>query len=150
MSFPFLLLFPAGLTTFLQVLPLAAARYNDFAKDDTPFPVVILADGFYLSSGFLNVLLYWYTRPYLLPYHMDSVDYQSIVLGSEEANNHLTSSGFTGSVMETRQANPVYKTSGITHQNGTNYRTDASMASPVRDITDEPTEGGATNIDDDI
>jgi hypothetical protein len=83
--------FPAGLLTLLlQVLPLAAARYSDFAKDDTPFPVVILADGLYLSSGFLNVLLYRYTRPYLLPYRMDSVDdsvdNQSIMLNTEKAS----------------------------------------------------------------
>jgi len=74
----------------ITVLPLAAARYSDFAKDDTPFPVVILADGLYLSSGFLNVLLYRYTRPYLLPYRMDSVDdsvdNQSIMLNTEKAS----------------------------------------------------------------
>jgi len=57
----------------ITVLPLAAARYNDFAKNDTPFGVIVFADGFYLSSGFLNVLLYRYTRPYLLPHRIDSL-----------------------------------------------------------------------------
>lgn len=139
----------------LQVLPLAAARYNDFAKGNTPFSVVILADGLYLSSGFLNVLLYWYTRPYLLPHLMDSVDDRSIVLDAETPNsqNHLTGSGFVGSVMDIKPADPVYEASEITHyQNGT-YMTYALTASPVRDeihIGDESTGVGATNIDDDI
>jgi len=140
----------------ITVLPLAAARYNDFAKGDTPFFVIILADGFYLSSGFLNVLLYRYTRPYLLPHRMDSVDDQSIVLHAEIANsqnNHLTGSGFVGSVMDIKPADSVYEASEITnHQNGT-YRTYALSASPVRDeihIRDESTGASATNIDDDI
>jgi hypothetical protein len=143
----FLFSFPVGLlTTLLQVLPLAAARYNEFAKDDTPFPVVMLADGFYLSSGLLNVLLYWYTRPYLLPHRMDSVDDQSIMLDAEIANsqNHLTSSGFVGSVMNIKAADP--------EENGI-YKTNALMASPIRDekhIRDGSTEAGATDTDDDI
>lgn len=132
----------------ITVLPLAAARYNDFAKGDTPFSVVILADGFYLSSGFLNVLLYRYTRPYLLP--LDSVNDQSIVLDAEIANNqnYFTSPAFVGSVMEIKPADPVYEAS----ENGT-YRTYALTASPVRDekhIRDESTGASATNLDDDI
>jgi hypothetical protein len=78
------------------VLPLAAARYNDFAKGDTPFGVVVLADGFYLSSGFLNVILYRYTRPYVLPHRIDSLDDQSIVLQHEMTGN---SSHLPGSVV---------------------------------------------------
>jgi hypothetical protein len=146
---PFFFPFPAGLlTTLLQVLPLAAARYNDFARGDTPFSVVILADGFYLSSGFLNVLLYRYTRPYLLP--LDSVDDQSIVLRTEIANNqnYLTGPAFVGSVMEIKPADPVYEAS----ENGT-YRTYALTASPVRDdkhIRDDSIGASATNINDDI
>jgi len=144
--------FPAGLLTpLLQVLPLAAARYNDFAKDDTPFSVVIIADGFYLSSGFLNVLLYRYTRPYLLPHRMDSVDDQSIMLEAEVANgqNYLTNPCFVGSVMEIK---PEYEPSEITHPQNETYLTNALTASPVRYenyIRDESTEAGATNIDDD-
>jgi hypothetical protein len=148
--------FPAGLlTTLLQVLPLAAARYNDFAKGNTPFSVVILADGFYLSSGFLNVLLYRYTRPYLLP--LDSVGDQPIVLDAN-SQNHITGSGFrgfVGSVMDLKPVDPVYEASEITHhQNGT-YRTSsyALTASPVRNeihIRDDSTGASATNIDVDI
>lgn len=142
--------FLAGLlTALLQVLPLAAARYNDFAKGDTPFSVIILADGFYLSSGFLNVLLYRCTRPYLLP--LDNVNDQSIVLDAEIANslNHLTSpaSGFVGSVMDLKPADPIHEAS----ENGA-YRNYALTASPVRDemhIRDS-TGTGVTNIDDDI
>jgi hypothetical protein len=79
------------------VLPLAAARYNDFAKDDTPFGVVVLADGFYLSSGFLNVLLYRYTRPYLLPHRIDSLDDQSILHHEMTSNpTHLPGSIVVG------------------------------------------------------
>lgn len=133
----------------LQVLPLAAARYNEFVKNNTPFPVVILADGFYLSSGFLNVLLYWYTRPYLLPHRMDSVDDLSIVLGTD-GQAHLIGSGFVASV---RPVDLVLEASEITHhQNGT-YRTNALTASPVRaenHIRNESTEAGATSTDDDI
>ncbi|KAI0257439.1 hypothetical protein BJV78DRAFT_1150341 [Lactifluus subvellereus] len=65
---------------FRDVLPLAAARYNDFTRNDTPFGVVVLADGFYLLSGLLNVILYAYTRPYLLPRNKDSGDDQSFAL----------------------------------------------------------------------
>ena len=151
--FLFLFLFPAGLlTALLQVLPLAAARYNDFAKGNTPFSVVVLADGFYLSSGYLNVFLYRYTRPYLLP--LDSVDDQSIVLEAGITNNHFaSSSGFVGSVMEIKPTGPAYEASEITqHQNGT-YKTYALTASPVHDemhIMDESTGAGASNTDDDI
>ena len=138
----------------LQVLPLAAARYNDFAKDNTPFSVVILADGFYLSSGFLNVLLYRYTRPFLLPYRMDSVEDQSIVLGAQTANsqNYFTNSDFVGSVTVIRPA-AAFEASEITqHQNET-YRTDVLTASPVCDgkyIRDKSTEASGFSIDDDI
>lgn len=146
--------FPAGLllTMPVQVLPLAAARYNDFAKGDTPFSVLVLADGFYLLSGFFNVLLYWYTRPYLLPHR---VERRSMVLDAERANsqNHLTSSGFVGSVMEIKPADPVYEAPEITHhQNGT-YQTPPLTASPVRDeihIGDESTGASATNMEYDI
>jgi hypothetical protein len=129
---------PAGLITLLQVLPLAAARYNDFTKHTTPFSVVVVADGFYLSSGFLNVLLYRYTRPYLLPHRIDS----------------------DGSDMEMESADPEYEASESTHHQdgtyyrtsvGTYYRTSAFSTSPVRDeshIGDEPTGAGATNIDE--
>lgn len=134
------------LTTLLQVLPLAAARYNDFAKGDTPFTVVIFADGFYLSSGFLNVLLYRYTRPYLLP--LDSVNDQPIVLDAANSQTYFTGPAFVGSVMEIKPADPVYEAS----ENGT-FRTYALTASPVRDekhIRDESTGASATNINDDI
>ena len=154
----FLFSFHAGqLTTLLQVLPLAAARYNDFAKDNTPFSVVIVADGFYLSSGLLNVLLYQYTRPYLLPHRMDSVDDQSIMLEAEVGNgqNYLTGSAFVGSVMEIRPVDAEYEASEITHhQNGPYqgpYLTDALTTSPISDVNhlrDESTEAGTTNIDD--
>jgi hypothetical protein len=109
--------------------------------------VVILADGFYLSSGFLNVLLYRYTRPYLLP--LDGVDDPSIVLDAN-SQHHLTGFGFVGSVMDLKPADPVYEASEIR-----SYRTYALTASPVRDeihIRDESTLAGAsaTNIDVDI
>jgi len=117
--------------------------------------VVVLADGFYLSSGFLNVLLYQYTRPYLLPYRMDSVDDQSIVLDAEIANsqNHLTGSGFVGSVMDIKPADPVYEASEISHHQNGAHSTYPLTASSVRDethIRDESTGGGAPNIDDNI
>ena len=129
----------------VQVLPLAVARCNDFAKGDTPFS----GRRFYLLSGGFNVLLYWYTRPYLLPHR---VERQSMVLDAERANsqNHLTSSGFVGSVMEIKPADPVYEAPEITHhQNGT-YQTSPLTASPIRDeihIRDVSTGVGATNME---
>lgn len=136
----------------ITVLPLAAARYNDFAKGDTPFSVVILADGFYLSSGFLNVLLYRYTRPYLLPHRFNN---QSIVLDAAIINsqNHPTCSGFVGSVMDIKPADPAYEASEIIHHRHGTYGTHELTASPVRDeihIRDESTRASVTNVDDDI
>ncbi len=71
------------LTSAIQVLPLAAARYSDFSGHEPAFAVTVIADGFYLSSGLLNVLLYAYTRPYLLPHSSDTPDNQSISIRSE-------------------------------------------------------------------
>lgn len=71
---------------------MAVARYNEFAKRDIPFAIVILADGFYLSSGFLNVLLYRYTRPYLLPHHSDRLNQPSVLRFKSPTNQNYLSS----------------------------------------------------------
>ena len=149
---PFFFSFPAGLlTALLQVLPLAAARYNDFTKGDTPFAVVVLADGFYLSSGFLR-----YTRPYFLPHRVDSFDNQSIVLDTEIPNDqtHLSSSGVVSNnpVMELKPADPVYEAPGIVYHRNRSSGVYPLTTSPVRDNThmrDASAGDGATNIDDD-
>jgi hypothetical protein len=62
------------LTSTFQVLPLAAARYHSFVKGYTPFGVLVLTDSFYLLSGLLNVILYAYTRPDLLPHDFQDID----------------------------------------------------------------------------
>ncbi|KAF8274285.1 hypothetical protein EI94DRAFT_1794507 [Lactarius quietus] len=73
----------------ITVLPVSAARYRTIGKRHlkTPFVFTAIADGFFLSSGLLNVLLYAYTRPYLLPHNNDSADDQSIALHSEFAQS---------------------------------------------------------------
>ncbi|KAH9079687.1 hypothetical protein EDB83DRAFT_2671293 [Lactarius deliciosus] len=68
----------------ITVLPLAATRYSFFINGHTPpFGVTVFADGLYLASGLFNVLLYAYTRPFLLPHGSDSPDNQSISIRSE-------------------------------------------------------------------
>ena len=142
------------------MLPLAAARYNDFAKDDTPFGVVVLADGFYLSSGFLNVLLYRYTRPYLLPHRIDSLDDQSIVLHHEMTSNpnHLPGSVVVNnnrhalgqdSEGRSRDLAMLHESPNIGYHRGGSDRT---IAPSGRDdqVSDKLSEKGAGNIYDDI
>ncbi|KAI0307919.1 hypothetical protein B0F90DRAFT_1678440 [Multifurca ochricompacta] len=108
----------------VTVLPLAAARYNDFAGHHTPFAVIVIADGFYLSSGLLNVLLYTYTRPFLLPYSSDSPDDQSIAIHSEFApsRNDLSASivldnihVFDSEPIEPKSADPAYVAPEMAH-----------------------------------
>jgi hypothetical protein len=142
----------------ITVLPLAAARYNTFEKRDTPFAVVVLADGFYLSSGFLNVALYRYTRPYLLPHRMDSLEDQShptFELASSQS--HLPGSNVFGdnhrnspSLMEHKSADPEY---GASHQYGTHSSKTSSGRGYVRNDKmweGELTGGDAANVDEDI
>jgi len=73
----------------ITVLPLTAARYRTFTGHHTPFAFTIVADGLFLSSGLLNVLLYAYTRPFLFPDTSDDgSDNQSIAMHSEYAQSH--------------------------------------------------------------
>jgi hypothetical protein len=68
---------------------LAAARYRTFNNHYTPPALTLFADGLYLSSGLLNVLLYAYTRPFLFPHtDDDGSDNQSISIHSEFAQIH--------------------------------------------------------------
>jgi len=70
----------------ITVVPLAGVRYTGFAGHHPPFGALVFADGLYLFSGLFNVLLYRYTRPYLLPHRVEeSLDNQSVVLRSESA-----------------------------------------------------------------
>jgi len=139
----------------ITVLPLAAARYNDFTKDDTPFGFLVLADGLYLSSGFLNVVLYWYTRPYLLPNRapVDTLDDQSFVLRSESPNGQIQPPSFSNnraSFMDHKSAASVYESSEMApfrHQDGP---LTASLGHDHKISRDEATGGYTTNIDDDI
>ena len=147
-----------SLTSALQVLPLAAARYNDFTKDDTPFGVLVLADGFYLSSGFFNVVLYWYTRPYLLPNRVpeDSLDDQSFVLRSESPDGQIHPPSFgnnrhaSASFMEHKSDDPAYESSEIALFAQQDGPLTASLRHDHKTSRDEVTRGYTTNRDDDI
>lgn len=67
---------------------MTGARYHEFHTDhQTSFTATAITDGFYLASGLLNVLLYAYTRPDLLPHASDSPDSQSIAIYSDPAQN---------------------------------------------------------------
>ncbi|KAI9510983.1 hypothetical protein F5148DRAFT_473829 [Russula earlei] len=61
-----LLFYP--LVYILTILPLSAARYTTFAHHQVPFAVTCFCDAIYLSNGLLNVLLFSFTRPHLLPH----------------------------------------------------------------------------------
>jgi len=146
----------------VTVVPLAAARYNNFIRDDTPFSVIVLADGFYLSSGFLNVVLYWYTRPYLLPNRVDtSLDDQSFVLRCESPDCQIPPPSFgndrptSASFMDHKSAAPAYESSEIgqsrfTHQDRPLSGITASLGYDDNISRDEVKGGYTTNINDDI
>ncbi|KAH9066383.1 hypothetical protein EDB87DRAFT_714430 [Lactarius vividus] len=114
----------------ITVLPLAATRYSFFINGHTPpFGVTTFADGLYLASGLFNVLLYAYTRPFLLPHGGDSPDNQSISIRSEFAqtrsnfprstilgNTHVTHViDRDPSPIEHKSADPAYDTPEMAH-----------------------------------
>jgi len=49
-------------------MPVSVARYSAFAHHQVSFAVTCFVDIIYLSTGLLNVLLFSFTRPYLLPH----------------------------------------------------------------------------------
>ncbi|KAI0283560.1 hypothetical protein BC826DRAFT_1110128 [Russula brevipes] len=61
-----LLFYPLVYT--LTILPLSIVRYSAFAHHHIPQAATIFVDTIYLSSGLLNVLLFSFTRPFLLPH----------------------------------------------------------------------------------
>jgi len=61
-----LLFYPLVYT--LAIFPLSLARYLSFAHYYVPFAVTIFVDMIYLASGLFNVLLFSFTRPFLLPH----------------------------------------------------------------------------------
>ncbi|KAH9995626.1 hypothetical protein BJV74DRAFT_829082 [Russula compacta] len=61
-----LLFYPLVYT--VVILPVSIVRYMTFAHHHIPSSVTILVDSIYLSSGLLNVLLFSFTRPFLLPH----------------------------------------------------------------------------------
>ncbi|KAI9462446.1 hypothetical protein BJY52DRAFT_149237 [Lactarius psammicola] len=117
----------------ITVLPLAAARYNDFSRDNTPPAVLVFADGLYLTSGLLNVLLYMYTRPFLLPRSSDTPDNRSISFHSESARSRSDLPGSTipdntrvnrDPSIEPKSVDPVYDASEMVHhRSGTSQMT---------------------------
>ncbi|KAI9441548.1 hypothetical protein H4582DRAFT_1933362 [Lactarius indigo] len=103
----------------ITILPLAAARYSQFAGHKPRTGVTIFADGLYLASGFLNVLLYAYTRPFLLPHNSDSSDNRTVSIHSEfaQSRSDLPGSAIIGnthvvdrnpSPIELKLADPAY------------------------------------------
>ena len=91
---------------------MAAARYRAFAGHQPPFSFTVFADSLFLSSGLLNVLLYVYTRPYLLPHSSDdSPDNQSEF--AQSRSDHTGSPVFGNariveSPIEPKSADPVH------------------------------------------
>jgi len=142
----------------ITVLPLAAARYNDFAGGNTPFAVIVVADGFYLASGFLNVLLYRYTRPYLLPHRNDGLEGRLVSprFESVHSRNHLRHSVFVGtshhtfgvdtSLTEPKSPEPVYEIPDVSRH----YGIHPIMASPGRDHGHDRGLSGVTVSGDDV
>jgi len=70
-----LLFYPLVYT--LTVLPLSIARYLSFAHHHVPFGATVIVDIIYLASGLFNVLLFSFTRPFLLPHDLPSSDTES-------------------------------------------------------------------------
>jgi hypothetical protein len=109
-----------SLTSAIQVLPLTVARYLTFTQHQVPFSFTAIADGLFLSSGFLNVLLYAYTRPFLFPHTRDNVDNQSIEIHSEFSQSHtiLDNTRIVDrdpSPIEPNSADPVYDAPEMAH-----------------------------------
>ncbi|KAI9451993.1 hypothetical protein BJY52DRAFT_1406433 [Lactarius psammicola] len=75
--------------------PFRSARYSEFAGHNKPFVATVIADGFYLSSSFLNVLLYTYMRPDLLPEPSDNLDNRSVTSHPEFAQSRSDLPGST-------------------------------------------------------
>ncbi|KAI9462443.1 hypothetical protein BJY52DRAFT_1210803 [Lactarius psammicola] len=111
----------------ITVLPLAAARYSEFSGHKPPFAVTVIADGFYLSSGLLNVLLYAYTRPFLLPHSSDTPDNRTVSIRSEFAQSRSDIQGSTilgnihvvdrdPSPIEPKSVDPVYDAPKMAHR----------------------------------
>jgi len=61
-----LLFYPLVYT--MTIMPVSVARYSAFAHHQVSFAVTCFVDIIYLSTGLLNVLLFSFTRPYLLPH----------------------------------------------------------------------------------
>ncbi|KAJ7899664.1 hypothetical protein B0H13DRAFT_1622682 [Mycena leptocephala] len=55
-----MLLYPVAYT--IVILPIAAARFSDWAGDDVPFEVTMFCDTVFLLSGIINVTLFTTTR----------------------------------------------------------------------------------------
>ncbi|KAH9954036.1 hypothetical protein BC827DRAFT_1245247 [Russula dissimulans] len=51
----------------LTILPLSIARYLYFSHHHVPFGATVVVDTIYLATGLFNVLLFSFTRPFLLP-----------------------------------------------------------------------------------
>ena len=79
---------------------MTAARFRYISGRSTPFSFTLIADSLYLSSGLLNVLLYAYTRPFLLPQSPDSPGRQSIAIHCEfeQSRSDLPDSTVLGDV----------------------------------------------------
>lgn len=109
----------------MQVLPLTIARYLDFTGHKQHFAFLAIADGLFLSSGLLNVLLYAYTRPFLFP--QDNADNQSIEIHSVLSHSRPNSTVLDNtrvvdrdsSPVEPKSADPVYDVPEMAHQPGT-------------------------------
>ena len=109
---------------------MTVARYLTFTGHHEPVSFIVIADGLFLSSGLLNVLLYAYTRPFLFPNTGDNADDQSIGIHSEFSQNRgdLPNPTILGdtrvvdrdpSPIEPKSADPLYDAPEMAHQPGT-------------------------------
>ena len=96
---------------------MAAVRYRYFAGHAPPSSLILFADGLFLSSGLLNVLLYVYTRPFLLPHSSDNPDNQSVTSEFAPSQSDPPNSTILGntrvverctSPIESKKVDPAY------------------------------------------
>jgi hypothetical protein len=96
---------------------LSAARYNelDKPKSHTPIGVVVFTDGLYLLSGLLNVMLYVYIRPDLLPHDPDPDD-ESFPLHAEGRPDSVIDFGAAGPGPSPKSGDPQYTLPEMAHR----------------------------------
>ncbi|KII93803.1 hypothetical protein PLICRDRAFT_171510 [Plicaturopsis crispa FD-325 SS-3] len=81
-----MLFYPA--VYIITVLPIAVARFMHFGGHGVPFPATAFSDILYVSSGILDVILFSFTRPTLLPDRYTDNDYSLPPLSTPPFSQH--------------------------------------------------------------